>query len=150
MKSELDDTDVAILRQLQNNARLTNKELALRVGLAPSSTLARTRQLERSGVLRGYHADIDPAALGVGLEALIAVRLRRHTASDVAAFRDYVLGLEEVMRFYHVAGADDFLVHVGVADSAALRDFAMDALTTREEVAHLETGLIFSCVEAAR
>ena len=69
-------------------------------------------------------------------------------AADVAAFQGYVLGLPEVMRLYHVAGADDFLVHVGVRDSDALRDFAMNALTTRPEVAHLETGLIFSCVEA--
>jgi DNA-binding Lrp family transcriptional regulator len=143
---ELDEKDLEILRHLQNNARLTNKELARRVGLAPSSTLMRTRQLERSRVLRGYHADVDPAALGVGLEALIAVRLRQHTASEVAAFRDYVLDLDEVIRLYHVAGKDDFLVHVGVADSVALRDFAMDALTSRQEVAHIETGLIFSCV----
>ncbi len=143
----LDETDFEILRQLQNNARLSNKELALRVGLAPSTTLVRTRQLERSGVLRGYRAEVDPAALGMGLQALIAVRLKQHTAADVASFRDYVLSLREVLRLYHIAGADDFLVHIGVRDSDALRDFAMDALTTRSEVAHLETGLIFSCSE---
>jgi DNA-binding Lrp family transcriptional regulator len=146
--ANLDETDFEILRQLQNNARISNKDLAERIGLAPSTTLVRTRQLERAGIIRSYRAAIDPAALGIGLQALIAVRLREHTAADVAAFQDYVLGLPEVMRFYHVAGADDFLVHVGVRDSDALRDFAMSALTTRPEVAHLETGLIFSCVEA--
>ena len=146
--ANLDATDFEILRQLQNNARISNKDLAERIGLAPSTTLVRTRQLERAGIIRSYRAAIDPAALGIGLQALIAVRLREHTAADVAAFQDYVLGLPEVMRFYHVAGADDFLVHVGVRDSDALRDFAMSALTTRPEVAHLETGLIFSCVEA--
>ena len=144
----LDQTDFEILRQLRNNARLSNKDLADRVGLAPSTTLVRTRQLERAGIIRGYHATIDPAALRIGLQALIAVRLREHTAADVAAFQAYVLGLPEVMRFYHVAGVNDFLVHVGVRDSDALRDFAMNALTTRPEVGHLETGLIFSCVEA--
>jgi DNA-binding Lrp family transcriptional regulator len=143
----LDETDFAILWQLQNNARLSNKELARRVGLAPSTTLVRTRQLERAGVLRGYRAEIDPTALGMGLQALIAVRLKQHTAADVASFRSYVLGLPQVLRLYHIAGADDFLVHVGVRDSDALRDFALDALTTRSEVAHLETGLIFSCFE---
>ena len=146
--ANLDATDFEILRQLQNNARISNKDLAERIGLAPSTTLVRTRQLERAGIIRSYRAAIDPAALGIGLQALIAVRLREHTAADVAAFQDYVLGLPEVMRLYHVAGADDFLVHVGVRDSDALRDFAMSALTTRPEVAHLETGLIFSCVEA--
>ncbi|MEQ8263336.1 Lrp/AsnC family transcriptional regulator [Pseudohaliea sp.] len=147
--ANLDETDFEILRQLQNNARLSNKDLAERVGLAPSTTLVRTRQLERAGIIRGYHASINPAALGIGLQALIAVRLREHTAAGVASFQDYVLGLAEVMRLYHVAGANDFLVHVGVRDSDALRDFAMNALTTRPEVAHLETGLIFSCVQAA-
>jgi len=145
MSYRLDQTDFEILRHLQNNARLSNKELAERVGLAPSTTLVRTRQLERAGVIRGYRAEIDPGALGVGLQALIAVRLRQHTAPDVAAFQHYVLSLPEVLRLYHVAGANDFLVHVGVADSNALRDFALNALTTRPEVAHLETGLIFSC-----
>ena len=145
----LDDIDFEILRQLQNNARLTNKELAIRVGLAPSTTFVRTRQLERAGILKGYHADVDPAVLGMGLQALIAVRLRQHTAVEVAAFRDYVLELPQVLRLYHVAGADDFLVHVGVSGSDALRDFAMMALTTRPEVAHLETGLIFECISGA-
>lgn len=144
---KLDETDREILRQLQNNARLSNKELAHRVGLAASTTLMRTRQLERAGVIRGYHAEVDPAAVDMGLQALIAVRLRQHTAEDVASFHDYVLALPQVLRLYHVAGANDFLVHIGVADSDALRDFAMHALTTRPEVAHLETGLIFTCRE---
>lgn len=144
---KLDDTDFEILRLLQNNARISNKDLASAIGLAPSTTLVRTRQLERAGVILGYRATINSSALGIGLQALIAVRLREHTASAVEAFQSHVLSLPEVMRLYHVAGADDFLVHVGVRDSEALRAFAMNALTTRPEVAHLETGLIFSCVE---
>lgn len=75
---------------------LSNKELARRVGLAPSTTLVRTRQLERAGELPGYRAEIDPAALDMGLQALIAVCLKQHTAADVASFRDYVLGLLEL------------------------------------------------------
>jgi DNA-binding Lrp family transcriptional regulator len=146
---ELDEIDFGIVRQLQNNARLTNKELAARVGLAPSTTLVRTRQLEREGVLRGYRAEVNPRALGIGLQALISVRLRQHTSADVALFRDHVLGMPEVLRLYHVAGEDDFLIHVGVKDSEELRELAMNALTTRAEVAHIETGLIFECVEGA-
>ena len=143
----LDEIDLGIVHQLQNNARLSNKELAARVGLAPSTTLVRTRQLERAGVLRGYRAEVDPRALGIGLQALISVRLRQHTAEVVAVFRDHVLAMPQVMRLYHVAGEDDFLIHVGVKDSEALRELAMNSLTTRPEVAHIETGLIFECVE---
>lgn len=143
---ELDEKDHELLRLLQNNARLTNKNLAAALDLAPSTTLVRRRQLERLGVLRGYHAEVDPAALGMGLQALITVRLKQHTADDVASFRSYVLGLPEVLRLYHVAGANDFLVHIGVSDASHLREFAMGSLTTRREVAHLETGLVFECV----
>ena len=144
---DLDEIDFGIVRQLQNNARLTNKELASRIGLAPSTTLVRTRQLERAGVLRGYRAEVNPRSLGIGLQALISVRLKQHTATDVERFRDYVLAMPEVMRLYHVAGEDDFLIHVGVRDSEELRDLAMNSLTTRGEVAHIETGLIFECIE---
>ena len=144
---ELDEIDFGIVRQLQNNARLTNKELASRIGLAPSTTLVRTRQLERAGVLRGYRAEVNPRSLGIGLQALISVRLKQHTAAGVERFRDYVLDIPQVMRLYHVAGENDFLIHVGVRDSEELRDLAMNSLTTRGEVAHIETGLIFECVE---
>ena len=143
----LDKIDFGIVRELQNNARLSNKELAARVGLAPSTTLVRTRQLERGGVLRGYHAEVNPRALGIGLQALISVRLKQHTAQEVDVFRRHVLAMPEVMRLYHVAGEDDFLIHVGVKDSEGLRELAMNSLTTRPEVAHIETGLIFECIE---
>ena len=144
---DLDEIDFEIVSQLQNKARLSNKELAERIGLAPSTTLVRTRQLEREGVLRGYRAQVDPRAMGIGLQALISVRLQQHTAADVELFHDYVLAMPEVMRLYHVAGANDFLIHVGVRDSESLRELAMNSLTTRPEVAHIETGLIFECVE---
>lgn len=139
----LDRIDYEILAQLRNNARLSNKELATRIGLAPSSTLVRVRGLERAGVLAGYHADIDAKQLGVGLQAMVAVRLQKHSHTDVESFRSHALAMPEVIHLYHVAGANDFLVHVWVRDAEHLRDLAMSAFTTWAEVAHLETGLIF-------
>ena len=138
-----DRIDFEILAALQNDGRLTNKELAAKVGLAPSSCLERVRRLRESGALRGSHADVDPAALGIGLQALVAVRLKQHSRDVVEAFRAYVRTLPEVSAVYHVGGAQDFLVHVAVRDANHLRDFAFDAFTTRAEVAHLETSLIF-------
>lgn len=91
----------------------------------------------------GYHADIDPACLGVGLQAMIAIQLRRHSEKDVVAFRKHVLDLPEAVRLYHVAGANDFLVHVWVRDTEHLRELAMTSFTSRDEVGHIETGLIF-------
>jgi DNA-binding Lrp family transcriptional regulator len=146
----LDRIDYGIVRQLRNNARLSNKELEKREGIAPSSCLVRTRMLQRSGVLTGFKAEVNPAALGVGLQAMISVRLKRHYKPDVEAFRQHALQLPEVVRLYHVAGPIDFLAHVWTRDSEHLRDLAMTAFTSRQEVSHIETELIFehiSCQE---
>ena len=140
----MDRTDFDILSVLQNNARLSNKELAGRIGLAPSSCLERVRRLRQSGVLRGFHADVAPAALGIRMEALIAVRLRQHSRASIDSFLAHLRGLPELIAFFHLAGADDFLVHVGVRDADHLRDLALDAFSARPEVGHIETSLIFS------
>ncbi|MEE4294025.1 MAG: Lrp/AsnC family transcriptional regulator [Xanthomonadales bacterium] len=146
----LDRTDFQILSLLRKNARLSNKDIAAKVGLAPSTCLVRTRMLQQSGAITGFKAEVNPRALGVGLQAMIAVRLKRHFKPDVEAFRRHALDLPEVVRFYHVAGPIDFLVHVWTRDSEHLRDLAMTAFTAREEVSHIETELIFehvSCVD---
>jgi len=145
----MDRIDYKIIRLLRNNARLSNKQLAQMVGLAPSTCLVRTRQLQQSGVLTGFKAEVNPAMLGVGLQAMISVRLKRHFKPDVEAFRQHALDLPEVVRFYHVAGPIDFLIHVWTRDSEHLRDFTMTAITAREEVSHIETELIFEYASSA-
>ncbi|MBC6941859.1 MAG: Lrp/AsnC family transcriptional regulator [Xanthomonadales bacterium] len=139
----LDRTDYDLLRLLRKNARLPNKDLAEKVGIAPSTALERIRRMRESRVLLGYHAEIAPQALGVALQAMVSVRLARHSRALVDGFHQHLLSLPEVLACYHVAGADDFLVHVGVRDSEHLRSFTLAAFTEREEVAHIETRLIF-------
>lgn len=139
----LDRIDFALLRLLRNNARLPNKDLAEKVGVAPSTALERVRRLRETRAILGYHAEIAPQAVGIGLQAMVAIRLTRHSRTLLDAFHDHLLTLPEVLSFYHVAGADDYLVHVGVRDSDHLRDFALSAFTERPEVAHIETHLIF-------
>ena len=139
----LDRIDYEIVRELRNNARLSNKELAATIGLAPSSCLVRVRGLQRDGVLKGFHADVEPTSLGVGLQAMISIRLQRHSKSIVESFRAHTLTLPEVRQLYHLAGANDFLVQVWVKDPEHLRDLIMTSFTAREEIAHIETGLIF-------
>ncbi|HET7268483.1 MAG TPA: Lrp/AsnC family transcriptional regulator [Oleiagrimonas sp.] len=141
---QLDRIDFALLQQLRTNARLPNKTLAERAGIAPSTALERVRRLHEAGVIKGYHAEIAPGAIGIGLQAMISVRLERHSRQEVAAFNVHLQTLREVLAFYHVAGADDFLVHVAVHDSDHLRDFVLDAFTTRPEVSRIETSLIFA------
>ena len=139
----LDRIDYELLRLLRKNARLSNKELAARVGLAQSTCLERVRRLIDERILRGFHADVAPKALGIGIQAMIAIRLTRHSKDLVEAFQDYALGLDFVLGVYHMAGANDFLLHVAAPDAEGLRDLGMTAFTTRPEVAHLETALIF-------
>lgn len=139
----LDRTDREIVRILMNDARRTNREVAAEVGIAPSTLSERLQRLQRNGVFRGFHAAVDPAVLGVGLEAMIAVRLRRHAESEVDAFRTHAEAMEEVVGLYHVTGANDFQVHVVVRDADHLRKLAVSGFTTLSEVAHIETSLIF-------
>ena len=139
----LDETDRAILRELAHDASLTNRALAARVHLSPSSCLTRVQRLERNGVVRGIHADIAPAAIGRGLEALIAIRLRLHTTDAVAALSTHLHTVPEVVSYYHLAGADDFLVHVAVADTDALRTLVLTSFTSRPEIARTNTSLVF-------
>ena len=143
MQKPLDRIDFKIIRLLRDNARISNKQIAAKVGLAPSTCLSRVRNLRQQGTLRGFHAHVNARDLGVGLQAMIAVRLKRQSHEDVESFRTHALNTPEVNQLYHVAGSTDFLVHVWARDSEHLRELAMKAFTDREEVAHIETGLIF-------
>lgn len=143
LSTPLDRIDHVILATLRENARITNKALAERVGVAESTCLERVRRLVRDGVIRGFHAEVSLEALGLGLQALVAVRLQRHTRKDFESFRRSMLALEDAVAVFHVAGSNDFLVHVAVRDSDALRELILDAFTARREVAHVETSLIY-------
>ncbi len=143
IKKRLDRTFEQIIALLQKNARLSNKELAAKVGLAPSSCLERVRSLQEAAVFRGFHADVDPAALGIGLQAIIAIRLNRHSRDSLEDFKAYVKTLPEVHAVYHMAGVNDFFLHVVVRDSNHLLDLNLNHFSMRPEVANVETSLVF-------
>jgi DNA-binding Lrp family transcriptional regulator len=142
----LDRIDHGLLHTLQADGRATIKELAAAVGLSTSATHDRVRRLQETGVIAGYHAELDPTAIGIGLQALVQVQLRQHSRGTVDAFRAHALALPETLAVTHVTGVMDFLVHVGVRDSQHLRDLALDAFTTRPEVARLETSIVYEHV----
>lgn len=145
-KTALDRMDHTILAELQHNARLTNKELAGRIGLSPSSCLARVRRLQASGVLRGFHAEVDPAALGLSLQALVSVQLRRHAREAFASFRAHLLTVPAVVAVYQLSGSHDFLVHVAVRDTQHLSDLLDVSFAEHPEIGHMSTALVFECV----
>lgn len=143
---ELDSVDWRILEELQNDATLANRTLAERVGLAPSSCLQRVRRLREQGVITGSHIDVDPAATGLTLEAVVSVNVRPHTRAVVDSFREFVMGQPETRSLLHVSGQADFLLHVAVADSAHLQSFLVDKLSARTEVRHFTSSIVLEQV----
>lgn len=142
--TDLDRIDRTLLRALQNNARASNKELAARVGLAPSSCLARVRKLERDGVIAGYRTELAPRLLGLGLQALISVQLRLHVDHAFGSIGDHLRSLPETLAVYCLSGTVDFLVHVACRDTEHLRILTIKSFTNRPEVSRIETSLVFS------
>jgi DNA-binding Lrp family transcriptional regulator len=141
--SDLDRTDFEILRLLQKDARLTNKELALAIDLAPSSAHERVKRLWEIGVLRGLHAEVDPRALGVGIEALLMVELSKHKRSNVDAFVQAVGEIPEVRSAFLLTGRWDVVVHVVARDMAHLKDLALDKFTNQPGVTRIETAIVY-------
>jgi len=140
----LDETDLALLAELSRNGRISNAELAARAGIAESTCLKRVRSLQARGVITGFHAEIPPAALGLGLEALISLRLHAHARGDLRRFQAYLEDIPATQRVYFLAGDRDFLVHVAVHDAGDLRELVSDTLSVRPEVASTSTSLIFA------
>ena len=139
----MDELDAALVAHLQADARSTNRELAERVGVAPSTALERVRALRSRGVLRGYHADVDLPALGRSVQALIAIRIRPPARERIEAFRDFAATLPETVGLFVVSGNEDFLLHVAVPDTQALYAFVIDRLTDRPEVADVRTSIVY-------
>jgi DNA-binding Lrp family transcriptional regulator len=139
----LDRIDRHLVRLLQEDGRLSNKALAVAAGIAPSTCSERVQRLIDRGVFIGFHAEVEPEVMGIGLEALVAVRLRRHAEDDVERFWLHVEQMPEVISVYHLSGANDFLCHVVVEDAQHLRQVAVSGFTTLQEVAHIETSIIF-------
>jgi DNA-binding Lrp family transcriptional regulator len=139
----LDDTDRAIVEVLSDDARITNQDLAARVGIAPSTALTRVRSLIARGVVKGFHAEIDLATLGRPLQAMIAVRLAVHAREQIDSFTARVRELPGVLMVFHLTGVTDYLVWVAASDAQDLREFVVDHLATHPSVAHAETSLIY-------
>ena len=134
---------MAILEALERDGRISNSDLAQQVGIAASTCHKRVRALLDDGIIMGFHAEIDPAAIGLHLEALITIRLHAHARGDLRHFQAYLEQFPATRRVYFVAGDRDFLLHVAVRDTVALRELVSDTISLRDEVAATSTSLIF-------
>ena len=118
----MDSIDHAIIDELRRDGRLANVELAERVNLSPSPCLRRVRALEQAGVIRGYHADVDPAALGRGLQITVLVELTHKDRATVEEFERRIALMEPVLECRRMFGIPDYIIDVAVADTRELRE----------------------------
>jgi DNA-binding Lrp family transcriptional regulator len=142
-KAQLDEIDLQLLAALSRDAEVTNKALAHSLGLAESTCAHRVRALRESGIIRDTRIRVDETALGFPLQAIIKVRLANQTGPKVTALFDALVGIPRVLQVFHVAGVDDFLVHVAVQDATALRDIVLEHITIHPVVRGTETQLVF-------
>ena len=130
----MDDIDRKILRELARDGRISNLALAARVGLSPSACLRRVAALEQTGAIRGYRAVLDPAAMGTGFTAYVAVGLNQHTKSAQEAFERAISRSPEVRECHNITGAVEYLLRVEAADLADYKRFHTDVLGTLPQV----------------
>jgi DNA-binding Lrp family transcriptional regulator len=147
--AQIDEVDRRILILLHRDARMPNSALADAVGIAPSTCHGRVRRLHELGVIRGFYADIDPAAIGLSLQAMISVSLQANARAKIRNFIQQIRRKPQVMDVYFLAGADDFLLHVAARDTEDLRAFVVENLNADTDVAGTQTSLIFEHLRGA-
>ena len=143
----LDSVDREILLQLRLDGRLSNVELARRVGLTPPPCLRRVKRLEQAGVIAGYRAVIDPAAVGRGLEVLAEVEVSATDLRSVQAFEATVAGYDEVIEFRRMFGRPDYFIRIAVADHAAYETFLTGKLIGLPGVLRVESYLTMKTIK---
>ncbi len=138
---KFDSIDTQILRELQDDGRMTNVELAQRVGLTAPPCLRRVRGLEDAGVIRSYHADLDAAYLGFGITVFAMVSLRSQAELDLEAFETHVARLTEVRECYMLNGEIDFILKIVARDLQSFQQFLTSHLTSAPNVSSVKTSL---------
>jgi Lrp/AsnC family leucine-responsive transcriptional regulator len=139
-KSELDEIDLRILAELQENARISNVDLASAVGLSPSPCLRRVRELEASGVIRGHVTLLDPNRLGLGVSVFVNVSLERQVEDALETFEAAVTRRPEVVECYLMTGNADYLLRVVVPDLPAFERLMIDHLTRIPGVSNIRSS----------
>jgi DNA-binding Lrp family transcriptional regulator len=144
---DLDFTDFRILRHLQQDASLTNVELAARINLSPSPTLARVKRLESEGVIARYVALADPHALGLKVNVFVRVSLEKQEAGALERFEQAVSRFDEVMEVYLMTGDEDYLLRIVVPDIQSLERFILDHLTRIAGIKNIKSSFALKQVK---
>lgn len=140
---DLDEVDHELVRLLIANARMTNADLASAVGIAQSTCITRVRSLVARGVISGFSANVEPAALGLATQVLISVTLRAGARAHLSDFMTAMQNQPEVVQVFFLGGSEDFMVHLAVKDSDQVREFVLENLSSNATVASTRTNMVF-------
>jgi len=138
----LDQFDRRILQEVQADGRISNVDLASRVGLSPSATLRRVQELERRGVIRGYRAILDPAAMGLGFVAYVGVGLSRHTKQEQRDFESAMAKAPQVRECHNITGTIEYLLRIEAADLPAYKHFHTEVLGALPQVSTITSYIV--------
>jgi Lrp/AsnC family transcriptional regulator, leucine-responsive regulatory protein len=145
--SDLDELDKNILRHLQSNARITNKDLAHKLGLSVTPIFERVRKLERRGYIKKYVAVLDHEKLNHGLVVFMHIKMQAHTHESIIKLMEAANELAEVMECYHVTGETDFLMKVLVPDMKSYEEFVLNKLTKVSGIGNINSSIVMSVVK---
>jgi DNA-binding Lrp family transcriptional regulator len=146
----LDQFDLKLLAALEADGRLTNAELAEKVGLSASQCSRRRIRLEETGIIEGYSARLNAARLGIGLLALIQVTLSPHSKENAKNFRDFVNGVEEIQEAYALTGDADYLLKVAAPDLSGVSRIINDLILPQPSVSHVKSSIVLTTLKASR
>jgi DNA-binding Lrp family transcriptional regulator len=141
---KLDGTDKKILAILQANSNITNAQLAKEIGLSPAPTLERVNKLETSGVIRSYHAVIDPGSVGLGVSTFVMASLKGHNKENIDKFIQAIKRINEIVECHHVTGSADFILKIVCVDIAAYQQLMLERVSNIDVVDSLQSMVILS------
>lgn len=141
---KLDQIDRNVLEILQSNAKITNAQLSKEIGLSPAPTLERVKKLEHGGIIKSYHAQLDPAKVGLGVTTFVQISLVGHKKATVDTFVAKVGAIPEIIECHHITGTGDFLLKVISQDISSYQKLMLESINEIEEVANTTTMVIMS------
>ncbi len=144
----LDETDIKILKELQQDSHLTVKELAVKVNLSPSPTFERQKRLEREGYIEGYTAIVNPEKVGNGMMVLCNIRLKQHNQKNNKVFLDAVQTIDEITECYNTSGDYDFQIKVYVRDMNDYQKFIVDKLGNIDCIGNLHSVFVIGVIKS--
>ncbi|MEO9805853.1 MAG: Lrp/AsnC family transcriptional regulator [Reichenbachiella sp.] len=142
--TKIDKTDRKILKILQANGKITNAKLSEEIGLSPAPTLERVKKLENSGIIKSYHAELDSAMLGLGVNTFVQVSLKGHNKPNIETFLSKIRDIEEIIECHHITGSGDFILRIVAKDIASYQQLMLEKVSDIDIVDSLQSMVILS------